>query len=110
MPVLARKTGALRNGAPFKDWLLPPGLERVQLLKIDASFVRAIGKGSGEAVIPRTIIGLAHGLSMRVVAEGVEQQDQAEYLARLLTLADALIFLSKGRIRLDGPQYLRESL
>lgn len=30
VPVLARKPGALRNGAPFKDWLLPPGLERVR--------------------------------------------------------------------------------
>ena len=30
MPVLARKPGALRNGAPFKDWLLPSGLERVR--------------------------------------------------------------------------------
>ena len=28
--VLARKPGALRNGAPFKDWVLPPGLERVR--------------------------------------------------------------------------------
>jgi hypothetical protein len=30
VPVLARKPGALRNGAPFKDWVLPPGLERVR--------------------------------------------------------------------------------
>jgi len=30
VPVLARKPGALRNGAPFKDWLLPGGLERVR--------------------------------------------------------------------------------
>lgn len=30
VPVLARKPGALRNGAPFKDWLLPSGLERVR--------------------------------------------------------------------------------
>ncbi len=29
-PVLARKPGALRNGAPFKDWLLPASLERVR--------------------------------------------------------------------------------
>ncbi|WP_264657993.1 IS21 family transposase [Azospirillum canadense] len=26
LPVLARKPGALRNGAPFKGWVLPPGL------------------------------------------------------------------------------------
>ena len=30
MPVLARKPGALRNGAPFKDWPLPASLERVR--------------------------------------------------------------------------------
>ena len=30
VPVLARKPGALRNGAPFKDWLLPAALERVR--------------------------------------------------------------------------------
>ncbi len=30
VPVLARKPGALRNGAPFKDWVLPAGLKRVR--------------------------------------------------------------------------------
>ena len=30
IPVLARKPGALRNGAPFKDWVLPGALGRVQ--------------------------------------------------------------------------------
>ena len=30
VPVLARKPGALRNGAPFKDWALPPALERIR--------------------------------------------------------------------------------
>src|ERR1700735_3352119 len=30
VPVLARKPGALRNGGPFKDWLVPVGLERVR--------------------------------------------------------------------------------
>jgi hypothetical protein len=29
-PVLARKPGALRNGAPFKDWVLPTALERIR--------------------------------------------------------------------------------
>ncbi len=29
-PVLARKPGALRNGAPFKDWLLPSAMERIR--------------------------------------------------------------------------------
>ena len=30
VPVLARKPGALRNGAPFKDWPLPASIERVR--------------------------------------------------------------------------------
>jgi hypothetical protein len=30
VPVLARKPGALRNGAPFKDWVLPSSLDRVR--------------------------------------------------------------------------------
>ena len=30
VPVLARKPGALRNGAPFKDWDLPPALDRIR--------------------------------------------------------------------------------
>lgn len=28
--VLARKPGALRNGAPFKDWELPAAIERIR--------------------------------------------------------------------------------
>jgi transposase len=30
LPVLARKPGALRNGAPFREWAMPPGLTGVQ--------------------------------------------------------------------------------
>jgi transposase len=30
VPVLARKPGALRNGAPFKDWVLPAGIDRIR--------------------------------------------------------------------------------
>jgi hypothetical protein len=30
VPVLARKPGALRNGAPFKHWVLPRAIEKVR--------------------------------------------------------------------------------
>lgn len=30
VPVLARKPGALRNGAPFKNWVLPGAMEQVR--------------------------------------------------------------------------------
>ena len=36
VPVLARKLGALRNGAPFKDWVLPAAMERVRRKLADA--------------------------------------------------------------------------
>jgi transposase len=37
VPVLARKPGALRNGAPFKSWVLPVGLERVRRKLVGAA-------------------------------------------------------------------------
>ncbi len=48
LPVLLKKPGALRNGAPFKDWGLPPALAQVrQRLKhhpdADRQFVKVLG-------------------------------------------------------------------
>ena len=48
LPVLVKKPGALRNGAPFKDWALPPELARVRAkLKShadgDRQFVKVLG-------------------------------------------------------------------
>jgi hypothetical protein len=37
VPVLARKPGALRNGAPFKNWILPSGLERIRRKLADSA-------------------------------------------------------------------------
>jgi hypothetical protein len=36
VPVLARKPGALRNGAPFRAWVLPAAMERVRRRLRDA--------------------------------------------------------------------------
>ena len=48
LPVLVKKPGALRNGAPFKDWDLPAGLTEVRArLKShadgDRQFVKVLG-------------------------------------------------------------------
>ena len=48
LPVLMKKPGALRNGAPFKDWALPPALTQVRAkLKNhadgDRQFVKVLG-------------------------------------------------------------------
>ena len=71
VPVLARKPGALRNGAPFKDWLLPANLERVhrwlkgsddgdrQMVKILAA-VLTDGLAAVEAACAEAVTGGVH--------------------------------------------------
>lgn len=49
-------------------------------LKIDQSFVRHIGSKTSDATIIQTIIGMANNLSMEVIAEGVETQEQRDFL------------------------------
>jgi diguanylate cyclase (GGDEF)-like protein/PAS domain S-box-containing protein len=52
----------------------------VDYVKIDQAFIRGLGEGSEDAAITRAIIAMAHGLSLRVVAEGVERPEQLEFL------------------------------
>jgi diguanylate cyclase (GGDEF)-like protein len=47
----------------------------VDEIKIDKSFVIGMEENENDAVIVRSIIDLAHNLSLRVVAEGVETKD-----------------------------------
>lgn len=54
----------------------------IDVLKIDQSFVRELTIGSDDAAIVKAIISLAHNLQLRVIAEGVENQAQLEYLQR----------------------------
>ncbi len=53
---------------------------RFDKLKIDQSFVRAIGKGNNVTDIIRTIVALGRALDLRVTAEGVETEAQASVL------------------------------
>jgi diguanylate cyclase (GGDEF)-like protein/PAS domain S-box-containing protein len=49
-------------------------------IKIDRSFVRDLIQNSTEASIVTAIIAMAHELRLEVVAEGVETEEQYEYL------------------------------
>jgi diguanylate cyclase (GGDEF)-like protein len=52
----------------------------VHYVKIDQTFIRDISTNSEDAAITRAIIAMAHGLELKVVAEGVETQAQMDFL------------------------------
>lgn len=51
-------------------------------LKIDRSFVIDLGRDPRSDAICRALVALAHGLDLKVVAEGVETNTQADWLRR----------------------------
>jgi transposase len=61
LPVLERKPGALRNGAPFKDWALPPAIDRVRR--------RLSGQSDGD----RQMIGILTA----VMSDGIDAVEAA---------------------------------
>ncbi len=55
---------------------------QVDQLKIDQSFVKKAGTDANAAAVVRTIIAMSHGLNIKVVAEGVETDEQLRFLLR----------------------------
>lgn len=51
------------------------------VLKIDRSFVSNVDHDDREASIVRAVVRVAEALGMRVVAEGIEREEQARFLA-----------------------------
>lgn len=54
----------------------------VDALKIDKAFIDAIGGGTETCHVAEHIANIAHGLSLEMVAEGIEHEPQAEILVR----------------------------
>src|SRR5271170_2228803 len=55
---------------------------QVDRLKIDQSFVKKAETDANAAAVVRTIIAMSHGLNIKVVAEGVETDEQLRFLMR----------------------------
>jgi diguanylate cyclase (GGDEF)-like protein/PAS domain S-box-containing protein len=55
----------------------------VNALKIDRSFIMTMANNADSMTIVSTIISLAHSLNLKVIAEGVETQEQAKFLKLL---------------------------
>jgi transposase len=100
VPVLARKPGALRNGAPFKDWLLPAGLERVRR--------KLCGSDEGDRQMVQILTTvLSDGLPaveaacLEALGEGVHSADVIlNILARKKDTGPALPILAPEALRL----------
>jgi diguanylate cyclase (GGDEF)-like protein/PAS domain S-box-containing protein len=53
----------------------------LDVLKVDGSFVKGIGRTAGDETIVNTIVGMAHSLDLEVIAEGVETLEQLAFLS-----------------------------
>ena len=68
----------------------------VNEIKIDRSFVGQMLKEESDAIIVESIIGLAHNLGLRVIAEGVEDEASWQRLADLRCDSAQGLLISPG--------------
>ena len=55
----------------------------INTVKVDRSFIRDITTDSDDAAIVGAIISMAHNMELKVIAEGVETEEQLEFLRDL---------------------------
>ena len=69
----------------------------VTFVKVDRSFVSGLPDNDDDRSIVEAVVGLAHALRLQPIAEGVETEEQAAFLARLnCQLAQGYLFGRPG--------------
>ncbi len=79
----------------------------IDRLKIDRSFVRDLVSDSSDREITSAVIALAHNLNMSVVAEGVENREQLEFLRQRGCDCVQGFFFSRPLAAEDLPDFVR---
>ena len=100
VPVLARKPGALRNGAPFRDWVLPAAMEKIRR--------RLQGSDDGDrqmvqilAAVPGDGLAAVDAACAEALAHGVASADVVlNILARARDPAPALTIMTPDALKL----------
>lgn len=77
----------------------------IDSLKVDQSFVRDLATDPDDAALVMAIVNLAHTLRLRVVAEGVETQEQLRFL-RLLRCDEIQGYLISRPLPVEGIEQL----
>ncbi len=81
---------------------------KIDTLKIDRSFVSELPDDADDAAIASAVIAMGHSMRMRVVAEGVETQAQADFLRHLGCDEIQGYLLSRPLPGPDMAEWLRE--
>ena len=83
MPLLTRKPGALRNGAPFKQWTLPAALETLKQRYLKRT------KGDRDFVQLLLLIQ-THGMDAVITAYELALEEKTTHLSAIINLIHRL--------------------
>ncbi|MBA6392073.1 EAL domain-containing protein [Colwellia sp. BRX10-3] len=79
----------------------------IDKIKIDRSFIQEVASNDSDLTIVKTMIELSHGLGKRVLAEGVETQQQLQLLRNIGCDAVQGYFISKPKSEAEFTKYLK---
>jgi len=81
----------------------------IDTVKVDRYFINRITESAEEEIITADVISMAHKIKLTVIAEGVELQEQKEYLEKHHCDVLQGYYLSKPLTEEDAIQFLLEN-